>query len=132
MQRFIVYVAAIACAAAFLFMAKLMHDMNGHMAGMTDHVARMSADMGRMTSHMDTLVSEVSTIKDSVRFMAPMAADIQPDADDGADDHPRRPRCSTRSSALTGEPGTCQEVDRGGLCNLPLASSTDAENRSEE
>jgi uncharacterized protein YoxC len=77
MQRFIVYVAAIACAAAFLFMAKLMHDMNGHMAGMTDHVARMSADMGRMTSHMDTLVTEVSTIKDSVRFMAPMAADIQ-------------------------------------------------------
>jgi hypothetical protein len=77
MQRPIVYIAAALGGVAFLFMVKLMYDMTGHMGKMTDQVALMSADLGRMRSQMETLVGQVGGIQQGVRYMAPLAADVQ-------------------------------------------------------
>lgn len=77
MNRALVYFGAILGGAAFLFMVKLMYDMSGHMARMTDQVISMSTDMGQMSSQMETLVEQVTGIRDSVRYMLPLAADVQ-------------------------------------------------------
>lgn len=77
MQRALTYLMAVLGGAAFLFMVKLMHDMTGHMARMTEQVAVMSSDMGQMRAQMGTLVEQVTGIRESVRYMLPLAADVQ-------------------------------------------------------
>jgi len=77
MQRPLIYAVALLGGAAFLFMVKLMHDMTGHMARMTEQVTTMSSDMGQMRSQMGTLVEQVTGIRESVRYMLPLAADVQ-------------------------------------------------------
>jgi len=77
MQRPLIYAAAVIGGASFLLMVKLMHDMTGHMARMTEQVAVMSSDMGQMRSQMGTLVEQVTGIRESVRYMLPLAADVQ-------------------------------------------------------
>lgn len=77
MQRAIIYLGAILGGAAFLFMVKLMYDMTGHMARMTEQVTVMSSDMGQLRSEMGTMVEQVTGIRESVRYMLPLAADVQ-------------------------------------------------------
>ena len=77
MQRVIIYLGVIIGGAAFLFMVKLMYDMTGHMARMSDQVAVMSSDMAQMRSQMGAMVEQVTGIRESVRYMLPLAADVQ-------------------------------------------------------
>jgi tetrahydromethanopterin S-methyltransferase subunit B len=77
MQRFVIALVAILGGTAFLVMVKLMYDMTGHMARMTDQVVVMSADMGQLRSQMETMTEQVTGIRDSVRYMLPLAADVQ-------------------------------------------------------
>lgn len=77
MQRFLVYAGAALGGAAFLLMVKLMHDMTGHMARMTEQVSVMSTDMGRMRGDIETMVEQITGIRESVRYMLPLAADVQ-------------------------------------------------------
>jgi hypothetical protein len=77
MQRALTYLLIVLGGGAFLFMVKLMHDMTGHMARMTEQVAVMSADMGELRAQMGTMVEQVTGIRESVRYMLPMAADLQ-------------------------------------------------------
>jgi len=77
MQRAIIYLGAIIAGAAFLFMVKLMNDMTGHMARMSDQVAVMTSDLGELRAEMKTMVEQVTGIRESVRYMLPLAADVQ-------------------------------------------------------
>jgi methyl-accepting chemotaxis protein len=77
MQRAIITLGVILGGAAFLFMVKLMSDMTGHMARMSDQVAVMSSDLGELRSEMRTMVEQVTGIRESVRYMLPLAADVQ-------------------------------------------------------
>jgi hypothetical protein len=77
MQRAIIYLGVVLGGAAFLFMVKLMYDMTAHMERMTDQVTVMTGDMGRMSGQMETMVEQVTGIRESVRYMLPLAADVQ-------------------------------------------------------